>query len=65
MPTLLEVSDLKKHFPVRGGLLRRVVAQVRAVDGGIPIPVLGPVAPGELEMAVSAGADVSVCGKRR
>jgi oligopeptide transport system ATP-binding protein len=31
--TLLEVSDLKKHFPVRGGLLRRVVAQVKAVDG--------------------------------
>ncbi len=33
MTALLEVSDLKKHFPVRGGLLRRVVAQVRAVDG--------------------------------
>ncbi len=30
---LLEVRDLKKYFPVRGGLLRRVVAQVRAVDG--------------------------------
>jgi oligopeptide transport system ATP-binding protein len=30
---LLEVSDLKKYFPVRGGLLRRVVAQVKAVDG--------------------------------
>jgi len=30
---LLEVRDLKKHFPVRGGLLRRVVAQVKAVDG--------------------------------
>jgi len=30
---LLEVRDLKKHFPVRGGLFRRVVAQVRAVDG--------------------------------
>lgn len=33
MTALLEVSDLKKHFPVRGGLLRRVVAQVKAVDG--------------------------------
>ena len=33
MTILLEVSDLKKHFPVRGGLLRRVVAQDRAVDG--------------------------------
>jgi oligopeptide/dipeptide ABC transporter ATP-binding protein len=30
---LLEVRDLRKHFPVRGGLLRRVVAQVKAVDG--------------------------------
>lgn len=33
MTVLLEVSDLTKHFPVRGGLLRRVVAQVKAVDG--------------------------------
>ena len=33
MTILLEVSDLKKHFPVRGGLLRRVVAKVKAVDG--------------------------------
>lgn len=33
MTTLLEVRDLEKHFPVRGGLLRRVVAQVKAVDG--------------------------------
>jgi len=30
---LLEVKELTKHFPVRGGLLRRVVAQVKAVDG--------------------------------
>jgi peptide/nickel transport system ATP-binding protein len=29
---LLEVRNLKKYFPVRGGLLRRVVNQVRAVD---------------------------------
>ena len=26
-------SDLKKHFPVRGGLLNRAVAKVQAVDG--------------------------------
>jgi oligopeptide/dipeptide ABC transporter ATP-binding protein len=32
-PALLEVRELKKYFPVRGGLLRRVVANVRAVDG--------------------------------
>ena len=30
---LLQVSDLQKYFPVRGGLFRRVQAQVRAVDG--------------------------------
>src|SRR4051812_12151652 len=30
---LLEVRDLRKHFPVRRGMLRRVVGQVRAVDG--------------------------------
>ena len=32
MSALLEVRHLRKHFPVRGGLLRRVVAQVKAVD---------------------------------
>ncbi|MBT8093089.1 MAG: dipeptide ABC transporter ATP-binding protein [Gammaproteobacteria bacterium] len=31
--SLLEVADLKKHFPVRGGLFHRVQAHVRAVDG--------------------------------
>jgi peptide/nickel transport system ATP-binding protein len=30
---LLEVKGLKKHFPIHGGLLRRVVGQVKAVDG--------------------------------
>lgn len=30
---LLKVVNLKKHFPVRGGLFRRVVASVKAVDG--------------------------------
>jgi oligopeptide/dipeptide ABC transporter ATP-binding protein len=30
---LLNVVDLEKHFPVRGGLLHRVQAHVRAVDG--------------------------------
>lgn len=29
---LLEVDHLKKHFPIRKGLLRRVVGHVRAVD---------------------------------
>ncbi len=31
--SLLSVSDLKVHFPVRKGLLRRTVGHVRAVDG--------------------------------
>ncbi len=30
---LLEVTDLVKHFPVKGGVLRREVDRVRAVDG--------------------------------
>jgi oligopeptide/dipeptide ABC transporter ATP-binding protein len=30
---VLEVEDLKKHFPIRAGLLRREVGRVRAVDG--------------------------------
>ena len=33
MTTLLEVRDLKVHFPVRRGLLQRTVANVHAVDG--------------------------------
>jgi len=31
--TLLEVKDLKKHFPIRGGVLGRTVGYVYAVDG--------------------------------
>ena len=30
---LVGAVGLKKHFPVRGGVLRRTIAQVRAVDG--------------------------------
>ena len=30
---MLEVVDLKKHFPVKKGMLRRTVGQVYAVDG--------------------------------
>ena len=30
---ILEIRGLKKHFPVRQGLLRRVVGQLQAVDG--------------------------------
>ena len=30
---LLEVKDLKKYFPIKGGLLQRTVGNVKAVDG--------------------------------
>jgi len=30
---LIEVKDLKKHFPVKGGILQKVTGFVRAVDG--------------------------------
>ena len=29
---LVQVEHLKKYFPVRAGLMQRVVAQVQAVD---------------------------------
>ena len=32
-PPVIEVEGLKKYFPIRKGLLRRVVGQVHAVDG--------------------------------
>jgi peptide/nickel transport system ATP-binding protein/oligopeptide transport system ATP-binding protein len=31
--SLIDVTDLKKYFPVRSGVLRRVSAHVKAVDG--------------------------------
>jgi len=33
MPSVLEVEDLKTYFPVRRGLLRRIVGHVHAVGG--------------------------------
>ena len=33
MPPLIEVNDLKKHFPIRKGVLGRTIGQVLAVDG--------------------------------
>ncbi|PPQ32977.1 ABC transporter ATP-binding protein [Rhodopila globiformis] len=32
-PVLMQGSDVKVHFPIRRGVLRRVVGHVRAVDG--------------------------------
>ncbi len=33
LPSLLQVENLQVHFPIRKGLLQRVVGQVKAVDG--------------------------------
>ncbi len=33
MTSLLEVKDLKMHFPIHGGILKRVVGHVHAVNG--------------------------------
>lgn len=33
MATLLEVKDLRKYFPIRRGILRRIIGHVKAVDG--------------------------------
>ena len=30
---ILQVTDLKKYFPIKGGMFNRVVGQVKAVDG--------------------------------
>jgi peptide/nickel transport system ATP-binding protein len=30
---LLEVKDLKVHFPIKGGLIQRVIGHIKAVDG--------------------------------
>jgi peptide/nickel transport system ATP-binding protein len=32
-PAVVEVQDLRTHFPIRKGVLKRVVGHVRAVDG--------------------------------
>lgn len=32
-PPVLEVTDLKKHFPIQAGILRRTIGHVYAVDG--------------------------------
>jgi peptide/nickel transport system ATP-binding protein len=53
-PPLLRVENLSVHFPIRAGLLRRVVRTVRAVDG-----VSLSIAPGETLGLVGE----SGCGK--
>jgi oligopeptide/dipeptide ABC transporter ATP-binding protein len=33
MDKILEIKNLKKHYPIRGGVLRRQIAVVKALDG--------------------------------
>jgi peptide/nickel transport system ATP-binding protein/oligopeptide transport system ATP-binding protein len=48
-PPLLEVTDLKVHFPVRSGILQRVTSHIRAVDG--------------ISFSIPAGATVGLVGE--
>lgn len=56
---LLEAKHLRKHFPIRGGVLRRTVANVHAVDD-----VSFSIAPGEtLGLVGESGCGKSTIGK--
>ena len=59
MSKLLEVNDLKKHFPIRGGLFGGITAKVYAVDG-----VSFDIAKGEtLSLVGESGCGKSTVGK--
>ena len=57
---VLEVKDLKKHFPIKGGLFGRTVGHVKAVDGvsltireGATVGVVGESGSGKTTLALA------------
>ena len=56
---LVEVRDLKMHFPIRGGLFKTIVGEVKAVDG-----VSFNIIEGEtLGLVGESGCGKSTCGR--